>query len=191
MSETHFTHQVLWEHKKSIALLILLAGLLLTLLYSEEEPKSVVVPPEAQGDALQMKDVELFSYDQALLDWKLTGDRAGIPQDSEVVHITEVVIWVYEKTAENPPPVTGVITSRRGTVDWAQKVVTLEDDVEMTRQNEFHLSSQRAIYHYNDQTIVMPEEVQIDLERETMLGRYLVYDLKTKTVNMKQAVLLE
>ncbi len=190
MPYSRSTSSILREHKIEIFLLLILGGLLSYLYFSF--PEDTIIEQIGQQEyILHLNDVEIEEHWLAEKRWKLLGKQAFVTQNTDIVVLTDIEIFVYDPKYPEKPEVDITISANKGEVDWKNEIVTLITDVKMTRRLEMGLNTEKAIYHYNKGILYIPEKADIHYFEDTILGKQITYNVNQKTFELFEAIWLE
>ncbi len=192
MSDHLSTRALLWEFKKEIALLSLLGGALVYMLYTFSSEEVSLAPLEQPEYLLHLDNVEIEDFWLDHKRWTVLGKQAFVLPGTEKVNLTDVRILVYhDADSEKPQEVDIVVTAREGEIDWKEEVVTLNEQVVVTRNTEMQAYTEKAFYRYTQGILEVPVKVDIHYLEDTIIGEKLTYDVRQQTLQLSQALLME
>ena len=209
----HFSTRVLLKrHKYEFFLLIVLGGFLGYLLYNfSDEPESFV-----EGNALEsglvLNGVVINDYLSDKNRWQVSSGKAADEHDSSKVFLEKVIIEVFEQPQQKTQQevsssntsskniaaaksskkhVDITVTSETGTINWETQQIVLTGNVVMKKHPDIEVLTNEAIYFYDQQTVNIPQDVEIHYAQDTVTGNNLTYNVLKETIHLHNAFWLE
>lgn len=190
MPDFHSTLYFLKEHKIEILLLLFLGGLL-TYVYSLVSDEETGEPFGEPDYVLKLDQVQIEDYWLDQKRWKVFGKNASIAKNNSVVLLSDVKILIFDAHPPKPAEIDIVVTADKGTIDWKKEIVTLTSQVKMTRQTEMRIQTEKAIYHYQEGVLHIPDNVDMHYLQDSVIGEALTYYVYQKKIELQRATWLE
>lgn len=190
MMDTYRTLNILKVHKSEIFLLLLLGGLLFYI-YTAFKDDSITPSLEEPDYLLKFDGIEIDDYWMNKKRWKLLAKHASVAKDNEIVFLSDIQIFVYDLQNPGTSDIDITVTANEGSINWSKEVVTLNSEVEIFRQAELRINTEKAVYHYNEGKVDLPQPVEIHYLEDLVKGERLTYNIHQNKIELHNAILLE
>ena len=190
MLDTYQTLNILKVHKSEFLLLLLLGGLLFYI-YTAFKDDSITPSLEEPDYLLKFDGIEIDDYWLNKKRWKLLGKHASVAKDNEIIFLSDIQIFVYDLQNPEASNINITVTANEGSIDWNEEVVTLNSNVEIYRQSEMQINTEKAVYHFNKGIVDLPQQVDIHYLEDLVKGERLTYNIHQNKIELRNAILLE
>lgn len=133
------------------------------------------VASDSKGKTFTMQDVLFNQLKKGKEDWRIITNRlSSLPGSEDVMQMESVDARLYENNTDKFH-----IVSQNGSYDMAKQILTLRDNVKVSSQEGYTISSSLLRYDDNRKEIQTDEKVHVATDTMDIRGTGLVYNMKT------------